>query len=337
MFFNRFTDTIIHKGSSELRDRYNALTDLIQIYPQNKDLVNEYYMIKKGLAGEDNIEYQLKKSHIGMYVLRDIKVKWKDLTAQADFVVITPAYTYYIECKNLSGNIRIDENGNFIREYVSGRNKVSKGMYSPIRQVQAQKEVFRKIWENGHNRILTSIFGSAFDDAHKILVVAANEDTIINTKRAPKEAKECVLRADLLVKRLESDLETVDYSLSRKEMEKIADGYLLVAEKQNTDFFEYYKAKYVNDVIRDTIKREPIKAYESDEDLKKRLISFRKKRSSAMSIPAYYVFNNDELESLVKYRPGTVDELRRLNILSAVRINTHGKDIVDEINRSAGN
>lgn len=28
-----------------------------------------------------------------------------DLTAQIDYVIITPVYTYYIECKNLVGNI----------------------------------------------------------------------------------------------------------------------------------------------------------------------------------------------------------------------------------------
>ena len=144
----RFKDTVFFKENSDLQDRYEALTKLNSEYPKNDNIQNEMYCIKKGLDGEKQIEYQLKKANVGMYVLHDVKLKYKDLTAQIDYVVITPVFTYYIECKNLVGNITVNEKGDFIREYNINGKKVKKGMYSPLRQVEAQREVVRKIWEN---------------------------------------------------------------------------------------------------------------------------------------------------------------------------------------------
>ena len=135
----RFKDTIFYKENSDLQDKYDALNKLNNEFPNNDDLIQELYIVKKGLEGENEIAYQLKKSNIGMYVLRDIKVKYEDLTAQIDYVVLTPIYTYFIECKNLVGNITVNEKGDFIRELNINGKKIKKGMYSPLRQVEAQR------------------------------------------------------------------------------------------------------------------------------------------------------------------------------------------------------
>lgn len=144
----RFKDTVFFKESSDLQDRYDALSKLNSEYPNNDILKNEMYCIKKGLDGEKEIAYQLKKANVGMYVLHDVKIKYKDLTAQIDYIIITPVFTYYIECKNLVGNIIVNDKGDFIREYIINGKKVRNGMYSPLRQVEAQREVIRKIWED---------------------------------------------------------------------------------------------------------------------------------------------------------------------------------------------
>ena len=142
----RFKDTIFYKSNSDLQERFDALTKLNKEYPQNSDILSELYIVKKGLDGEKEISYQLKKANIGMYVLHDVKVKYENITAQIDYIVITPVFTYYIECKNLIGNITVNEKGDFIREYTFNGKKIKKGMYSPLRQVEAQREVIRKIW-----------------------------------------------------------------------------------------------------------------------------------------------------------------------------------------------
>lgn len=77
----RFKDTIFYKENSDLQDKYDALQKLNEEYPNNENLLSELFIVKKGLDGENEISYQLKKAHIGMYVLRDVKFKYEDLTA----------------------------------------------------------------------------------------------------------------------------------------------------------------------------------------------------------------------------------------------------------------
>ncbi|MCI6931761.1 MAG: NERD domain-containing protein [Tenericutes bacterium] len=320
----RFKDTVFYKENSDLQDKYNALKKLNDEYPNNEDLLSELYIVKKGLDGENEIAYQLKKAHIGMYVLRDIKVKHEDLTAQIDYVIITPVYTYYVECKNLVGNITVTDKGDFIREFTINGKKIKKGMYSPLRQVEAQREVIRKIWESNSSAIRKFFASKNFDYYRRVLVVAANQDTILNTNRAPKEMKYKILRADSLIRQIEYDLnhrKNDEYLDSKKSMEEMAQSYINLSNNEDINYYEYYKNKYCNNVVS------------MNDDLKDRLIELRKVRSSEMNIPAYYVFTNDELDKLVELRPKTIEELKNANILSPIKIKTHGKIIIEEINK----
>ena len=243
----RFKDTIIFKENSDLKDKYDALIKLNKEYPSNENISNELYIVKKGLEGENEIEYQLKKSHLGMYVLRDIKVKYEDLTAQIDYVIITPVFTYYVECKNLVGNITVNDKGDFIRELNNNGKKIKTGMYSPLRQVEAQREVIRKIWDKNISKIKKVFASKHFDYYRRVLVVAANQDTILNTNRAPKDIKYKVLRADALVRQLEYDFNhrtNDDVLLFKSEMEDKANTYLKLHNDQKIDYYSYYKNKF---------------------------------------------------------------------------------------------
>ena len=321
----RFKDTVFYKENSDLQSKYDALKKLNEEYPNNEELLSELFIVKKGLDGENEIAYQLKKAHIGMYVLRDIKVKHEDLTAQIDYVIITPVYTYYVECKNLVGNITVTDKGDFIREFTINGRKIKKGMYSPLRQVEAQREVIRKIWESNSSAIKKFFASKNFDYYRRVLVVAANQDTILNTNRAPKEMKYKILRADALVRQIEYDLDhrgNDEYLESKKSMEEMAQSYVDLSSKEEINYYDYYKEKYCNDVSA------PI-----NDDLKDRLIELRKNRSNEMNIPAYYVFTNEELDKLVELRPKTIEELKNANILTTIKIKTHGEEIIKVINK----
>ena len=336
-----FNETIFYKEASDLQSRYDVLKQLNEEHPNNDDLLSELFIIKKGLDGENEIAYQLKKSHIGMYVLRDIKVKHEDLTAQIDYVIITPTYDYYIECKNLVGNITVTDKGDFIREFTVNGRKIKKGMYSPLRQVEAQREVLRKIWDSDSNT-LQKIFGSKyFDYFRRVLVVAANQETILNTNRAPKEMKYKILRADALVRQIEYDLEhkaNNDPHYSKKDMEKAAQYYIDISYNEDINYYDYYKEKFSltsNNNNPNGIQKNNTNTNSNDnsnDDLREKLIKFRKSRSTEMKIPAYYIFTNDELEKLLEIKPKTLDELKNANILSPVKVKTHGQQIIDELN-----
>lgn len=340
-----FTDTIFYKENSDLQNKYDALKQLNEEYPNNEELLSELYIIKKGLDGENEIAYQLKKAHIGMYVLRDIKVKHEDLTAQIDYVIITPVYIYYVECKNLIGNITVTEKGDFIREFTVNGKKIKKGMYSPLRQVEAQREVIRKIWESKISTVGKIFAAKHFDYYRRVLVVAANHDTILNTNKAPKDMKYKILRADSLVKQIEYELEhrnSNDVFSTQKDMEASAKSYLDIASKEETNYYNYYKEKFclissvnnseekTQDVSNDkNSKKERPQTFSSNDDIRKKMIAFRKSRSTELKISAYYVFTNDELEKLLEVKPTTIKDLKNSNILPPIKIKTHGQQIID--------
>ena len=323
-----FTDTIFYKENSDLQSQYDALKQLNEEYPNNEELSSELYIIKKGLDGENEIAYQLKKAHIGMYVLRDIKVKHEDLTAQIDYVIITPVYDYFVECKNLVGNITVTDKGDFIREFTINGKKIKKGMYSPLRQVEAQREVVRKIWDSNANTVQKLFASKYFDYFRRVLVVAANQDTILNTNKAPKDIKYKILRADALVRQIEYDLDHKrenDPTYSKKDMEKTAQYYIDISYNEDINYYDYYKEKFaLTSDIDDTNNN-------SNDSLREKLIEFRKNRSTEMNIPAYYIFSNDELNKLLELKPKTLDELKDANILSPIKIKTHGQQIIDTL------
>ncbi len=333
MLLSTFTDTIFLKKSSNLQKKYESLLKLLKEYPNNEKLQEEFYFVKKGFEGENEIRYQLSKSNLGLFVLSDINIQYEDLTAQIDYVVLSKAYCYFIECKNLVGNITVNDKGDFIREYTFNNKKIKKGMYSPLRQVEAQIDVYKKIWNNRLsknkiiNYILRTLSEKNFEDNHRVLVVAANSDTILNTNYAPKDMKYKIIRSDALIRQIKYDLDHSDKTLwlSKSEQEKWANTFLNINIDTGIDYYSYYKNKYVNsNEINKSL-------------LKEELINFRKNRSNEMNIPAYYIFTNNELEKIIEQCPRTLEKLKELNILENIKIKVHGEKIIEVINNQIKN
>ena len=321
--FDKFRDAIILKEDCELERKVKYLEELKNKNPNNKSITQQLYIAQKGLEGENEIIYQLKKSNIGMFILHDVNLVYEDLKAQIDFVVITLWCCYFIECKNLIGNILVNEKGDFIREYSFKGHKVKKGMESPYRQVQAQRDVYKKIWLKLQGKLKSFLFERNFESFHRVLVVAANGENILNTKYAPKEMKNNIIKADALIRKLEYDRDRSDRDLwdNKKAMEQWANHFI----KLNIEKEENFEIK-----LEDC--EDKVESLNVDV-LKERLIEFRKQRSKEKNIPAYYVFNNDELEKILQILPKTLEDLKKSKILNDVKVNAHGKDIVNIINQ----
>ena len=321
--FDKFRDAIILKEDCELERKVKYLEELKNKNPNNKSITQQLYIAQKGLEGENEIIYQLKKSNIGMFILHDVNLVYEDLKAQIDFVVITPWCCYFIECKNLIGNILVNEKGDFIREYSFKGHKVKKGIESPYRQVQAQRDVYKKIWLKLQGKLKSFLFERNFESFHRVLVVAANGENILNTKYAPKEMKNNIIKADALIRKLEYDRDRSDRDLwdNKKAMEQWANHFI----KLNIEKEENFEIK-----LEDC--EDKVESLNVDV-LKERLIEFRKQRSKEKNIPAYYVFNNDELEKILQILPKTLEDLKKSKILNDVKVNAHGKDIVNIINQ----
>lgn len=330
LLLDTFKETIFLKETSDLQEQYNALKKLEKEFPDNYLIQEKLYYVEKGLKGEEEIAYRLKKSNIGMYVLHDINLEYEGLKAQVDYIIFTKANCYFIECKNLIGNIIVNEKGDFIREYTYKGNKVRKGMPSPLRQVEDQREVFKKIWMNtpGENKLVLflrkTIWDKYFTQLYRVLAVAANPETILDVKYAPKEIKYKVIRADRLINQIQYDIEhsNRDEWENKKKIKAHAERFLSFNHNKNIDYYEYYKEKCIKNVDSDGII--------TDDELRTKLIEFRQKRSDEMKLPLSYIFTDIELDKLIELKPKSINELNMI-LTPQKKIETHGEEIIKQI------
>lgn len=165
----------------------------------------EIAVTEAGIYGEDSILFELKNSGLDLVVIRDLFIKTEDgRSAQIDYFVKTPYGNVLIECKNLFGNIEINNRGDFIRSFEYKGRYYKEGIYSPITQNERHLDVYKDCWANNKNLVTKLIAGHYFYDYNKTIVVLANPKTVVNDKYAKKEVKEKVIRVDQLINYLKN-------------------------------------------------------------------------------------------------------------------------------------
>ena len=126
-------------------------------------LEQEIKCVEAGIFGENAIKYELRNSHIPMYVLHDLYLEYEGLSAQIDYLIVTRKHQYTVECKNLYGDIEITNTGDFVRTVSFSRYKKKEGIYSPITQNQRHLELIKQIRRAERNNLLTkALFESNF-------------------------------------------------------------------------------------------------------------------------------------------------------------------------------
>lgn len=67
--------------------------------------------LKAGIIGEDRILFELKNSHIPMFVLHNIYLEHEGLSAQIDFLIITGRRHFFFQCIGLVRRITSKNTG----------------------------------------------------------------------------------------------------------------------------------------------------------------------------------------------------------------------------------
>lgn len=228
-FFQKKIGPVFLKEDSDARIFINKMTELLDRAQgeSRQEIEKQIKLASYGLVGEKNIAFELKNSDIDMYILHDLYFEHNGIQAQIDYMVITRKRIYVIECKNLIGNIEIDNGGNFVRTYELFGKKVKEGLYSPITQNERHRLVIKGLRMQEKNVFTKLLFEKNFDNAYRSIVVLANPKTYLNAKFARKEIKNQVIRADQLVAYIkETDKTIADSSYSNDEMEKLAYFFL---------------------------------------------------------------------------------------------------------------
>lgn len=155
--FNKLKDPIFLKESSDAEKQLERLRALVPLLSTEGQAIikQDIKYLEYGIAGEKNIAFELKNSHMPMYILHDIYLEDGDLNAQIDYLVFTKKMCFVIECKNLYGNVEINNAGDFVRTMeFSGRRK-REGIYSPITQNQRHLELMKRIKINSKGNVLS--------------------------------------------------------------------------------------------------------------------------------------------------------------------------------------
>lgn len=332
--FNPFRETAFLKEDSTMDTDLVKLKEIRDKVKNKSEIDKDIKLIELGVKGEAEIAFELKNANLGLVVLRDITLEFQGNKAQIDYVIVSKGFTYFVECKNLIGNIYIDNNGQFTREYNYNGKKIKEGIYSPYTQAVRHKEIFRNIWLNSHNSFVKLLVGSSFDNNwYKPLVVLSNSKALLYDKYAPKNIRDCTIRVDQLVSYIEKDLSNYDNDLlaNKKRMYSLAQSFLDLNVTNNTSF----ASKYINELESSDNATLEVKAVVNDpskDELKSKLTDYRKNKSLKMNVPAYYIFTNDEYDKIIELRPKTIEELGK--IISPIKVKCHGKEIIDLINKN---
>lgn len=240
--FDKVKEPVILKGDSSAKKELEELETLLPRMTDQKvksTLERDIASVKAGIFGEDAILFELQNSHMPMYVIHDLYLEHDGLSAQIDFLVLTRKRYFLLECKNLYGNIIINNSGEFIRSFGNRRE----GIYSPITQGKRHLELIKQIRSEEKGNFLTkAMFERYFYENYRSIVVLANPKTVLNAKFAKKEIKEQVIRADQLIdyiKKVNAERNAV--SSSETEMEKLARFFLSHNQTNLTDYTEKYK------------------------------------------------------------------------------------------------
>jgi hypothetical protein len=339
--FNRMKEPVFLKESSNTEaqlEKLKALEPLLN--PEGQAIIKQDIKnLEYGIAGEKNIAFELKNSHMPMYILHDIYLEDRDLSAQIDYLVFTRKICFVVECKNLYGDIEINSAGDFIRTTEFGGKRKKEGIYSPITQNQRHLELMKKIKVDNKRNLLTKYMAEKhFEDLNKSVVVLANPKTVLNAKFAKKEMKEKVIRADQLVKYVKDRYETSKESADSDEsMLALAQSYLSLhkeVEKDYTEKYEQYK-------IITPVSKEFTKAQEDEHNPSKtanvpveetelfiELKAFRLKKSREENIKPYFIYNDSQLMDLISRMPKSRDELQTVAGFGEAKANKYGNDIL---------
>ena len=313
----------------------NTLTSLLnQVNDESKIKVEkEILNVRSGLAGEKNVYYELKNSRLPIVCLHDIRLEYKNLEAQFDFIIIASEFILVLETKKLFGNINVDNEGNFTREYQINNRTFKEGMYSPITQNERHVRLLDEFLRD--NKIIKHcpIYS---------LIVIANDKTIVNKKFAKAEVKNLIIKHDQLIEKLNYYIKNNnDVKLKHNYMREIAETIIKENKPIEYDFVKKLNLELkpvVNEKVNQPVKEIIPVELESDEiddndntpqtKLHGKLKRYRYTKAKELNIKPYFIFNNNELDQLLSIRPTSKEKFLSVPGFGEKKYEQYGEDII---------
>lgn len=295
---------------------------------QIKSISEKIKLLELGLKGEKSVLFELQNSFLPIHILHDVRIAYKDLRCQMDFVVLTRKFILVIEVKNYFGNILINEKDEFIRQVYSGRKlSFQEGLYSPIRQVERQVEVFESYMREKGAVTRTPI---------KSVVVFTNNRTVINTKKASSHVKEKIIRVDSLVEYIKQELKkSSPVHFLDNRMSEMSDYMKASHFKFAEEEMDSVEIKLLEETIsKQNESNEPIASVKpNNTDLEEALKRFRMNVATEQNVKAFHIFTNKTLEDLILKQPCNLGELKSVYGIGEMKMNSFGKELIEIIKK----
>ncbi len=295
-----------------------------------------------------------------MLILHDIRIEYNDYVAQMDFILITHQFIYVLETKKLNGDIEITADGDFIRYFKNSFGKVTKkeGIYSPISQNTRHVTILKEM--------LTKC-GLIKNFPIRSAVIIANPKTIINKTKCPKAIQCQLFKYDQLTNLLKRELDKLkdEMHFREKQMYEIAE-FLMTNHRpiifDNMAKYSLTNADYTKSNQPATpapqptpktpivepekpIKEAPVIAETAacieensvcieDTTVYKALKEYRLNISRAENIKPYFIFNNDEMESIIRTNPKSKAELLTCKGFGEKKFEKYGDAILEILRKN---
>lgn len=346
--FTKEIGPVFLKSNNQTEDYINKLKEVLEKCPTElkEEIEKQIALAEYGRKGEESIAFELKNSGMDMYVLQDICLEHGDLSAQIDYMIVTRKRVYIIECKNMIGDIEVNNSGDFIRTYQLKGRRIKEGIYSPITQNARHLQIVKDVRKSSRSNIFTKkIFENYFDDNYKSIVVLANPKTVLYAKYAKKEVKEQIVRVDQLVHKIKEMDKLVKDSMSEKEMLEVANFFLEKNQPNRSDYTEKYKK--ITEKLEVSKEKEPAaegiekpevklditeSASTEKNDVKEQLIAelkaFRLERSRKEKVKPYFIFNDAQMTDLIEKNPKDKEELCQVSGFGPVKAEKYGEEIL---------
>jgi hypothetical protein len=310
-------EAILYYSGETLENKIKELKEKLKsaTTEEKQFLESDIKKYELGLKGEKKILYELKHSHVPMYILHDLNITYKNYSAQIDYVIFTRKNCFIFESKSLFGNILIDENGDFFRVY----NRKKTALYSPITQLNRHVDIIKQFIYDESGLVGKLFIKSNFDNYYRDAVVLTNELTQI--KCLYPEYKNKVIRLDKVVDYIKKE-DKYSHNLpdSEGKIKEMCDKLISLTNNN------------VNDEVNTTELNIDEDIYNLNELLKNKLKKYRYNKAVSLKYKPYFIFNDKTLNDLVKKKPSNLDELKNVIGISSIKINKYGKDILRIIN-----
>jgi hypothetical protein len=272
-----------------------------------------------------------------MYILHDIYIEHENLSAQIDFIVIARHCNYFIECKNLYGNITVDKNGNFSRKVNYDKYYKEVGIYNPLTQNQRHLDLVKMIFSSEKTGIMKIAYDKFFSNFHKSIVVLAHPKSTINTDDAPEDIKNKIIRADNLISYIKNIENTInEYPSTDNQLKEVAESFIRISSENSKEYTNKFQSPQAIESKTDNKTEENNKSSNNDIDkdkLYEELKKYRTQKSIEKEIPAYCIFNNAQIKFLIKAMPFDIAELEKVSGFGKVKCSEYGTEIINILNK----